>query len=171
MIIMEVFLGIGANLGNRENNLKEAVARVEEYIGKVTAFSSIYETEAWGFQTEDEFLNMVLKVETKLKPSGLLGRILMIESLLGRIRITKQYSSRVIDIDILFYGNKKINDVELIIPHPRLHERKFILVPLCEIAPDLIHPVMNKSIAALLKSCKDESKVKKFHSNPLSAKL
>jgi 2-amino-4-hydroxy-6-hydroxymethyldihydropteridine diphosphokinase len=171
MIMMEVFLGIGANLGNRENNLKEAVDRVEEYIGKVTTFSSIYETEAWGFHTEDEFLNMVLKVETKLKPSGLLGRILMIESLLGRTRVAKQYSSRVIDIDILFYGNKKINDVELIIPHPRLHERKFILVPLCEIAPDLIHPVLNQSIAALLKSCKDESKVKKFHSNPLSAKL
>jgi 2-amino-4-hydroxy-6-hydroxymethyldihydropteridine diphosphokinase len=167
----EVFLGIGTNLGNREKNLEDAVARVEEYIGKVTASSSVYETEAWGFQSEDEFLNRVIKVETKLKPSGLLGRILMIESLLGRVRNEKKYASRVIDIDILFYGDKKINEVELIVPHPRLHERRFVLVPLCEISPDLIHPVLNQSIAALLDKCEDKSKVKKFYTNPLSAKL
>ena len=82
----KVFLGIGTNLGNRERNLKEAVERIEESIGKVVKSSSVYETEPWGFQTEDEFLNMVVKVETKLTPSGLLGRILMIESLLGRVR-------------------------------------------------------------------------------------
>jgi 2-amino-4-hydroxy-6-hydroxymethyldihydropteridine diphosphokinase len=98
-----VFLGVGTNLGNRERNLKEAVARIEEYIGRVLKSSSVYETEPWGFQSGNEFLNMVVKVETKLIPSVLLERILMIESLLGRVRNEKQYSSRVIDIDILFY--------------------------------------------------------------------
>jgi 2-amino-4-hydroxy-6-hydroxymethyldihydropteridine diphosphokinase len=158
----KVFLGIGTNLGNRESNLKEAVARIEEYIGKVTRSSSVYETEPWGFQAEDEFLNMVVKVETKLTPSGLLGRILMIESLLGRVRSEKQYSSRVIDIDILLYEDLVIDEENLKIPHPLLHERKFVLVPLCEIEPELVHPVLNKSVATLLESCLDKSKVKKI---------
>ncbi|MCX6325788.1 MAG: 2-amino-4-hydroxy-6-hydroxymethyldihydropteridine diphosphokinase [Bacteroidia bacterium] len=156
-----VILGIGTNTGNRGSNLKEAVVRIEEYIGRVVKSSSVYETEPWGFQTSDEFLNMVVKVETKLTPSGLLGRILMIESLLGRIRGEKQYVSRLIDIDILLYENLIIDEESLKIPHPLLHERKFVLVPLCEIEPELIHPVLNKSIAYLLKSCKDHSKVKK----------
>jgi len=158
----KVFLGIGTNLGNRESNLEEAVARIEEYIGKVTRSSSVYETEPWGFQAEDEFLNMVVKVETKLTPSGLLGRILMIESLLGRVRSEKQYSSRVIDIDILLYEDLVIDEENLKIPHPLLHERKFVLVPLCEIEPELVHPVLNKSVATLLESCLDKSKVKKI---------
>src|SRR5450759_4493849 len=158
----KVFLGIGTNLGNRESNLKEAVARIEEYIGKVTRSSSVYETEPWGFQAEDEFLNMVVKVETKLTPSGLLGRILMIESLLGRVRSEKQYSSRVIDIYILLYEDLVIDEENLKIPHPLLHERKFVLVPLCEIESELVHPVLNKSVATLLESCLDKSKVKKI---------
>lgn len=156
-----VFLGIGTNLGNREKNLKEAVERIEESIGPVVKCSSVYATEPWGFQTEDEFLNMVVKVETKLTPSGLLGRILMIESLLGRIRGKQQYSSRVIDIDLLLYADMIIDEKSLKIPHPLMHERKFVLVPLCEIEPEMVHPVLKKSIASLLKSCKDKSKVRK----------
>lgn len=165
-----VFLGIGTNLGNRENNLKEAVARIEEHIGPVLKSSSVYETEPWGFQSGDEFLNMVVKVETKLIPAGLLERILMVESLLGRVRGEKQYSSRVIDIDILLYEGMVIDEKSLKIPHPMMHERKFVLVPLCEIEPELVHPVLNKTFVSLLKSCKDTSKVFP-HSNPLSAKL
>ena len=157
----KVFLGIGTNLGNRESNLKEAVARIEEYIGPVVKSSSVYETEPWGFQTENEFLNMVVKVETKLTPSGLLGRILMIESLSGRVRGEKQYTSRVIDIDLLLYENMIIDEESLKIPHPLMHERRFVLVPLCEIESQMIHPVLNKSIASLLGACKDKSKVKK----------
>ncbi|MEI6049932.1 MAG: 2-amino-4-hydroxy-6-hydroxymethyldihydropteridine diphosphokinase [Bacteroidota bacterium] len=157
-----VFLGIGTNLNNRENNLKEAVARIEEFIGKVVLSSSVYETEPWGFHSEDEFLNMVVKVETKLTSSGLLGRILMIESLLGRARGEKQYSSRVIDIDILLYENMVIDEISLKIPHPFMHERKFVLIPLCELAPEIVHPVLNKSIESLLKSCKDKSLVRKY---------
>ena len=157
-----VFLGIGTNLGNRESNLEQAVARIEEYIGPVLNSSSIYETAPWGFQSEDEFLNMVVKVETELIPSGLLGRILMIESLLGRVRGEKRYSSRLIDVDILLYENLIINEASLKIPHPLLQERKFILVPLCEIASEVIHPILKKSVAELLEICEDRSEVRKF---------
>ena len=158
----KVFLGIGTNLGDREGNLEQAVARIEEYIGTVLKSSSIYETEPWGFHAKNEFLNMVVKVETELTPSGILGRILMIESLLGRVRDKKQYTSRLIDIDILLYEDKIIDEESLKIPHPLLHKRKFVLVPLCEIESEMIHPVLNKSIAELLESCEDQSEVKKL---------
>jgi 2-amino-4-hydroxy-6-hydroxymethyldihydropteridine diphosphokinase len=157
-----VFLGIGTNLGNRKSNLEQAVARIKEYIGPVLNSSSVYETEPWGFQADDKFLNMVVKVETELTPSGLLGRILMIESLLGRQRGSERYSSRVIDIDILFYEDMIVDEKSLKIPHPLLHERKFVLIPLCEIASDMIHPVLKKSIADLLELCEDKGVVKKF---------
>jgi len=106
-----VFLGIGTNLGNRELNLEQAITRIEEFIGPVLMTSSIYETEPWGFQAEDKFLNLVVKAETKLTPSGLLGRILMIESLMGRVRGPNRYSSRLIDIDILVYEEMIIDSI------------------------------------------------------------
>jgi len=116
---MITFLGIGTNLGNKELNLKEAVSRIEEFIGSVMRSSSVYVTEPWGFQTNDEFLNMVVKIETELIPSDLLEKIFMIESLHGRVRSERQYSSRVIDIDILLYGDLVIDENNLKIPHPR----------------------------------------------------
>ncbi len=157
-----VFLGIGTNLGNRELNLEQSIARIEEFIGPVLMTSSIYETEPWGFQAEDKFLNLVVKAETKLTPSGLLGRILMIESLMGRVRGPNRYSSRLIDIDILVYEEMIIDQESLKIPHPLLQERRFVLVPLCEIASEMIHPVLKKSYAELLKICEDKNEVKKF---------
>ena|SRR5664279_2276057 len=161
-----IYLGIGTNLGNREENLGQAVTRIEEYIGPVLKSSSIYETSPWGFESNEEFLNMVVKVETKLIPSGLLGRLLMIESLLGRVRGEKHYSSRLIDIDILLYGDLIVEEESLTIPHPLLHERKFVMVPLCEIAPDIIHPVFGKTLGELLEECKDDSEVKKYFCPP-----
>jgi 2-amino-4-hydroxy-6-hydroxymethyldihydropteridine diphosphokinase len=158
-----VFLGIGTNLGNRESNLEEAVARIEEYIGPVLDSSSIYETEPWGFQAKDKFLNKVVKVKTELAPSGLLGRILMIEYLLGRVRGQDRYSSRLIDIDILLYEDMIVEEESLKIPHPLLQQRKFVLVPLCEIASEMIHPVLKKSIGELLELCEDRGEVKKYH--------
>ena len=161
-----VFLGIGTNLGNRESNLEQAVARIEEYIGPVLNSSSIYETEPWGFEAKDEFLNLVVKVETDLTSRGVLGRIQMIESFLGRVKSQLQYSSRVIDIDVLLYEDLIINEESLKIPHPLLQQRKFVLVPLCELAADMIHPVLKKTFSGLLEICGDRSEVKKYSGPP-----
>ncbi len=158
----KVFLGLGSNIGEREETLKTAKKMIAESVGSVSSVSSVYETEPWGFESENEFLNMVLSVDTDLTPSGILGRILMIESQLGRIRCEDKNSSRSIDIDILLYSNEVVKEAALEIPHPRLHLRKFVLVPLAEIAPELMHPVFNKTILVLLKECKDDGKVRKY---------
>jgi 2-amino-4-hydroxy-6-hydroxymethyldihydropteridine diphosphokinase len=157
-----VFLGIGTNLGQRERNLEEAVARIEEFIGPVIDSSSIYETEPWGFDAEDKFLNMAVKVETDLAPSFLLQKTQMIESLMGRVKGHQRYSSRVIDIDILLYEDIVLDKETLKIPHPLIQERKFVLVPLCDIASEKIHPVLKRSFAELLEICEDRSEVKRY---------
>ena len=159
-----VFLGIGTNLGDREGNLSAALSMITENIGKIVKASSVYESEPWGFHSDDKFLNMVVKVETTLSASGLLGRILMDEVLLGRIRAGKQYSSRKIDIDILFYDDLILDEESLKIPHPHLHERKFVLIPLCEIAPEFMHPLFKKTVTSLLAECKDASLVRLLNS-------
>jgi 2-amino-4-hydroxy-6-hydroxymethyldihydropteridine diphosphokinase len=158
-----IFLGLGTNLGDREKNLSMAVDRIGEEIGKVIRCSSVYETEPWGFQSENRFLNMVVKAGSSLRPSGLLGRILMIEAQLGRLRSGKGYKSRTIDIDILLYGSEVIKKEELEIPHPRIPVRKFVLEPLCEIAPDMIHPVLKVTFTELLAKCGDECRVSVRH--------
>ena len=157
----KVFLGIGTNLGDRSANLKEALTKINEIIGRVSGRSSVYETEPWGFKADEQFYNMVAVVETQLSPSGVLGAILMIEALLGRVRSGKQYTSRNIDIDILLYNDLVMNDEALTIPHPHLHERKFVLVPLCEISPQLVHPVLKKNVKELVELCKDQCLIKK----------
>jgi 2-amino-4-hydroxy-6-hydroxymethyldihydropteridine diphosphokinase len=157
----KVFLGIGTNLGDRERNLREAIQKIGELIGIVSETSSIYETAPWGFDAENDFLNMVICVETTQAPGELLKKINLIESTMGRERTQDRYSSRVIDIDILLYDDLVIYEKGLKIPHRLMHERRFVMVPLCEIAPDLIHPVLKKTMNVLLEECRDRSKVKR----------
>jgi len=159
-----IFLSIGTNKGDKISNCKLVTKKIA-LISDVIRVSSIYKTESWGFSA-DFFLNFILEIKTDLDPFNLLNELIKIENQMGRFRkikiSNKQYESRAIDIDILFFGNKIINSEKLIIPHPKLSDRNFILIPLCEICPSFICPVSNKKIQDILKSCKDNSSVDKI---------
>jgi 2-amino-4-hydroxy-6-hydroxymethyldihydropteridine diphosphokinase len=152
---MKVYIGLGSNLEDREGNLNEAIKRIGETAGELGMTSSVYETEPWGFQADEQFLNMAVEINTSLNPVKLMEYLLKIESRMGRVRSEEQYSSRLIDIDILLYGDVIVHDMDLVIPHPRMHERKFVLVPLNEIAPLAVHPVLKKTVRELLQVCSD----------------
>jgi len=160
-IMSRVILGLGSNLGNRKENLRRAIDITAVKIGEVLDESPVYETEPWGFKANNQFLNMVIEVETSLNPDEVIKRIFVIEEQLGRVRKSKQYISRTIDIDILFYDNLILNNESLDIPHPSLHERKFVLAPLNDITPGFIHPVLKVSVSELLSLCTDNSLVKR----------
>lgn len=149
---MDVYLGLGTNIGNKRRNLLEAAALLAERAGDITALSSFYETEPWGFESENLFLNAVLLMQTTLSPDALLQLTQNIEKELGRIEKSRRgYHDRIIDIDILLYGNEIINSGDLVIPHPLMQERRFVLEPLLEIAPKLKHPLLGKSIEEMFK--------------------
>jgi 2-amino-4-hydroxy-6-hydroxymethyldihydropteridine diphosphokinase len=150
----------GGNLGNRQLNLQQAKKEIDEQCGKVINASSLYETAAWGNTNQPSFLNQALKVETSLNAKQLIRKILKIEKMMGRTR-NEKYGPRIIDIDILLF-NAEIYDYDFLkIPHPELQNRRFALLPLAEIAAEIIHPVFNKTIAQLLNECPDELDVKK----------
>jgi len=149
-------LSIGGNLGNRLENIYQAIGYIEERIGNITQRSSIYESEPWGFEAEHRFLNVVVAVETSLSPESLLEKIHEIEQLMGRTRFGNGYASRTMDIDILFFNEDVINTPTLTVPHPLLHERRFVLFPLTEIMPNKVHPILRKSAVELLEECRDE---------------
>lgn len=161
----DVILSLGSNQGNRFNYLQQAVHAIEQRIGVVEKISSYYETEPWGFNDETPFINQVIKVKTGLRASKILDRALMIEKVLGRQRIktTQKYSGRTLDIDILFIENEIINQETLIVPHPYLHLRKFVLAPLNEIAPYFTHPLLNISVQNIYQNCQDALTVKKLN--------
>ena len=144
----KVFLGLGTNLGDKRDNLLTAVDHIEEKIGKVTSLSSFYETEPWGFKSDNSFLNAALCVETSLEPVAILHIIKEIEVEMGRTQksVNKVYSDRPIDIDILLYDDMIIKTEELTIPHPLMTERDFVMKPLVEIAGDTVHPILGKKL-------------------------
>lgn len=149
------FLGLGGNTGNRAENLKKAVNALNVNCGKVLKQSSLYETEAWGFVSDKKYLNQAVKLQTELSAQKLLKEILTIEKNLGRERMNQQYADRSLDIDILFFNHEIIREKNIEVPHPRLHLRKFVLVPLNEIEADFVHPVLKEKISVLLQNCED----------------
>lgn len=154
-----VFLLTGSNIEPRAKYLALANKEIELSIGKIVKRSSIYESEPLGFKAETDFLNQVLVVMAKLTPIEILQELHFIEKQLGRLRKGKVYVSRSIDIDILYVENEIIETAELSVPHPRLHERKFTLLPLAEVAGDFIHPVLKKTNEELLQKVNDQSRV------------
>ncbi|MFN5421883.1 MAG: 2-amino-4-hydroxy-6-hydroxymethyldihydropteridine diphosphokinase [bacterium] len=157
----KAYLLIGGNIGDRLYYLTQGNKLIEQQCGHILGTSSIYETAAWGKMDQAPFLNQVLLVETVLDPLSLLDTILDIENSLGRKRKEK-YDARTIDIDILYYDNEKLETDILTIPHPKISERRFVLTPLAEIAPDLVDPTHNMSIKSLLAHCLDALEVKRF---------
>jgi 2-amino-4-hydroxy-6-hydroxymethyldihydropteridine diphosphokinase len=154
-----IFLSLGSNLGDRGQNLKNGIGLLEQLAGKPGAISSIYETEPWGCDSDLNFFNQVIELFTPLGPLPLLETIHEIESKCGRVRSAPRYAPRTLDVDILLYGNSILDFPELIVPHPNLQERQFVLVPLTEIAPHVIHPVLNKDMEQLLRACVDDKKI------------
>lgn len=157
----EVYLLTGGNIGNRLEFLSKAKKEIKKGCGNVLQESSVYETAAWGMENQKAFLNQVLKIETSFNPEQLLNIILHIEEFLGRKRELK-YGPRTIDIDILFFNDEVIDKQGLKIPHPQMQNRRFVLIPLNEIASQKIHPVFQKTISQLLAECPDPLTVNKF---------
>jgi len=157
-----LYLLLGSNLGEKKKQVNEAMDLIATMIGPVTMRSSLYETEPWGFSSEEFFLNRALQVLTFLSPEEVMQKIRGIEMIFGRERSGSGYSSRTLDIDILFYDDLVLNQETLIIPHPRIQDRKFALVPLDEIAHELIHPVLRKTIRELLRNCSDSGDIRKL---------
>lgn len=156
------YLLTGGNMGNREENLAQAREAIQEHCGKIKAASSLYETAAWGKTDQPSFLNQALYIETKLTPRQLLKQLLKIEEEIGRKRKEK-YGPRIIDIDILFFNDEIYDSPSLKIPHPEIQNRRFVLAPLAEIAPEFVHPVLKKSITELLSITGDQLGVSLFH--------
>ncbi len=150
------YLILGGNKGDKINNLYQAMLLIEEKVGTIISKSKLYETAAWGNTNQPDFLNQVVFIETALNPPDLLKTTIKIEESLGRVRGAEKWLERTMDIDILFYNNEVIDTPDLKIPHPYIQERMFVLMPLMDIAPELIHPILQKDIKTLVQFCKDE---------------
>ena len=157
----KVYFSIGSNKGNRYKLIYEAIDKIDISIGRVEKKSSIYETKSWGFNSNN-FYNTCLLIESSLSVELILNKTLKIEKDMGRLNSRDQYIDRCIDIDILFVEDIIVNSKDLIIPHPRLHLRKFVLTPMLDMVPDLIHPILKKSIRQLELECDDNDQPKKI---------
>ena len=160
----KAILLLGGNLGNIQQNFKKTKILISSQTGNIQLKSSLYESKAWGFEAEELFINQVILVETKLSPIQLLQETQEIENTIGRKTKTRnsEYSSRLIDIDILFYNNDIIELPNLIIPHPKLHLRNFTLAPLNEIMPNFTHPKLTKTISWIFENSKDQNNCRKI---------
>lgn len=157
--ITTTYIALGSNQGDKLNWLKKAIHEIYKSIGDVTAVSRVYKTPAWGFEGDD-FLNAVIEVKTRCSAENTLEKLLNIELELGRIRVKdKGYQARTIDLDILFYGDDSITTEVLTVPHPKLTERNFVLYPLADLTPELIHPILHQTISSLAKNSKDKSPI------------
>jgi 2-amino-4-hydroxy-6-hydroxymethyldihydropteridine diphosphokinase len=158
----KIYLLLGSNMGDSRQQLNNAIINIEKKIGRVSRCSGLYQTAAWGNTEQADFLNQVIVAETNLSAEKTMQAILTIETKMGRIR-TKKNAPRIIDIDILFFNKDILNEENLVIPHPAIPERRFVLVPLNELAPLFIHPVLKKTNHELLLKCRDKLQVKKIH--------
>ena len=154
-----IYLSLGSNLGQRKQFLQEALKLIQNRIGGIESVSRYYESEAWGFSSDNSFYNCCLSLQTTIDPLPLMDLLLEIEQEMGRLRQGMGYSDRVIDIDMLLYGDSRLDHPRLTLPHPSMVDRRFVLAPLTEIAPLLIHPVAGISITKMLQECADESEV------------
>ena len=157
----KVYLQLGSNLGERAKVISDAVKKISESIGKVSALSQVYESTPWRVDGQANYLNQILEVKTIFSAQDVLAAILKIEKDLGRVRIEK-WGERLIDIDIIFFNNDIIETAELCIPHRHMHERNFVLIPLNEIAPNFFHPKYKKTVAQLYNESRDSEKVVEY---------
>lgn len=157
----KTYLLLGSNMGNSKAMLSKAINNIEKQIGCVTRQSDLYATAAWGNTSQPDFLNQVIIVKTELSALQTMQSILQIEKKMGRIRTVKN-APRIIDIDILFFNKEITDQKQLIIPHPQIQNRRFVLVPLNQLSPNFLHPLLNQSVHQLLIHCPDKLNVKKF---------
>lgn len=155
------YIHLGSNQGNKFDNLETAIAHIQKRIGEVTQKSSLYTTAAWGKTNQPDFINQAIEVKTFLSPINMMETLLMIENEMGRLRKVR-WGKRKIDLDLIFYDDCIIESDILIIPHPRMHIRNFVLIPLKELIPDYSHPIFKQSIRELYAWCQDELKVVKL---------
>jgi len=156
-----IFILLGSNLGDRQKNLDQARQEISRSVGDIITTSATYKTAAWGNKQQPDFYNQVIEIRSSHDPYKLISDTQLIEEKMGRIRKEK-WGPRIIDIDILFYGDAVISNEKITIPHPEIPNRRFTLLPLSEVDPDFIHPVLNRSVVQLLEDCKDELLVEKI---------
>lgn len=159
----QIFLGLGTNVAPKEVYLSAVKIAIEKEVGPIVQASSLYETAAWGKTDQSDFMNQVIEIRSQLSPIEVLDTVLAIEKKMGRVRVEK-WAERIIDIDLLFYGQEMIQTPRLIVPHPFISVRNFVLAPLVEIAPNFIHPIVQQSIAELYRECPDQLAVRKIES-------